>query len=525
MEHSESLNIHILTILITVAICVGVVVKWIRLPYSIALTLAGLAMGVFHVIPPVTMTPELILLVFLPSLLFEASWNLDLQILRSVVRPVLMFATVGVVLSTFVVGAILNSFLGIDYRHALLFGAMVAATDPISVLALFKKMGAEPRLTTILEGESLLNDGTAVVLFRLLLAAAVTGGALDWYNIGTSFLLVTIGGTVLGAVIGWLASQITRYFDDHLLEITLTLIVAYGTYLVAEQLQVSSVIAVLVAGMVVGNYGSRVSMSPTTRIAVNSFWEYAAFIAESLVFLLIGLQIKFDLLVKYAPVIGVAILAILVSRLLVIYGLSMLVPSKKSPVPLAWKHLLYWGGLRGSLCMAMALSLPANFEFREMLIVTTFGIVLFTLFAQGLTIEALVNFLGVKRGSSPMTQFIALQNELAGCEARLLKLDKKLGSGQLSKKDHRAQKTAIEAKQTEIQQKLAELRAQNGEVEKEELLLAQKALFEAQKDCIIRLKQTGAIGPSSLRLLQSRIDGEYLSAEVDQSHSLSNEQA
>ena len=161
-------------------------------------------------------------------------------------------------------------------------------------------MGIEKRLVTILEGESLLNDGTAVVLFRILLAAAISGGALSGQLIVSQFLIVVLGGIVSGLVVGFLTSFLTRFFDDHLLEITLTIIAAYGSYVIAEEIHVSSVMSVLVTGVILGNYGSRSAMSPTTRLAVGSFWEFAAFIAESLVFLLIGLQIKFELLMKYS---------------------------------------------------------------------------------------------------------------------------------------------------------------------------------------------------------------------------------
>ncbi|HNB23151.1 MAG TPA: cation:proton antiporter, partial [Candidatus Melainabacteria bacterium] len=353
MEITSNLNFYLLFTMLLLASGVAIVTKWIKLPYSIALVIVGLFIGIFHFLPVVTMTPELILLIFLPALLFEASWNLHYDWLKSCYKPVALLATLGVLMSAIIVGFVLHGLTGLDFKLSLLFGAMISATDPISVLALFKRMRVNRRLHTILEGESLLNDGTAVALFRVLLASILVGGDLSWSRIGIDFALITCGGIFVGAAVGSIASKLTQYFDDHLLETTLTVLVAYGSYVLAEQFRVSSVISVLVAGFIMGNFGSRTSMSATTRLAVDSFWEYAAFIAESLVFLLIGMQIKYDLVVKYSPCILAGVAAILIARFVVIYTLSPIASDKAHPISLKWQHLLFWGGLRGSLCMAM----------------------------------------------------------------------------------------------------------------------------------------------------------------------------
>jgi monovalent cation:H+ antiporter, CPA1 family len=330
METTSSLNLNVLLTMLFLASGVAIVTKWVRLPYSIALVIVGLAVGVSHAVPIVTMTPDLIMLVFLPVLLFEAAWHLKFDSIKSCARPVSLLATVGVLISAVVVAGILHYLTGLEFKLALLFGAMISATDPISVLALFKKMRVDPRLYTLLEGESLLNDGTAVVLFRVLLASILATGDASWLKIEIDFLIMALGGTLIGAAVGNFASRLTALFDDHLLETTLTVLVAYGSYLLAEQMHVSSVISVLVAGFVMGNFGSRKSMSATTRLAVSSFWEYAAFIAESFVFLLIGMQIKFELLAKYSPMIAAGIVAILIARMVVVYGLMLIGSDKKN---------------------------------------------------------------------------------------------------------------------------------------------------------------------------------------------------
>lgn len=397
---STAYGLQILMVLLLVASAVGLAVRWVKVPYSIALVIVGLVLGASHLLPRIEMSPEILLLVFLPALLFEASWNLDARELLKNWRPIVWLAGPGVVISMLISALVVHRFAGLNFSLACLFGAMVAATDPISVLAIIRKLGCDKRLSLLLEAESLFNDGTAVVLFKIMLALVLAGlqsGStphLIGLNMAASFLIAVVGGALVGLAVGFAGSWITRFFDDHLLEITLTTIVAYGSYLVAEQCHVSPVIAVLLAGIVVGNYGSRTNMAPSTRLAVDAFWEYAAFVVNSLVFLLIGLQIDLPLLGKYGVQISFGVLGVLLARLILVYLLGFMLSTKANPVPLSWRHLIFWGGLRGSLSMAMALSLPRQLGAqKEELTVLTFGVVLFTLLLPGLTSEDLVKAL------------------------------------------------------------------------------------------------------------------------------------
>ncbi|HEY9679325.1 MAG TPA: sodium:proton antiporter [Drouetiella sp.] len=340
---------------------------------------------------------KLVLLIFLPALLFEASWNLDLQTLKGEWLAITALATVGVILCMFAVAGIMLWAGGVSLASALLFGAMISATDPVSVIALFRQLGIDKRLTMILEGESLFNDGTAVVLFQLMLASAISGAAVSPLGAVKDFAMVVIGGGLIGLLVGFVTSRLTKAIDDHLLEITLTMVTAYGSYLVAGYLHVSSIIAVVVAGIVVGNFGSRSGMSESTRFAVNSFWEYAAFFVNSLLFLLIGLEVQVPVMLKYGSLIGLGVLAVFAARLLVVYGICPFVSTKALPIPMKWRHLMFWGGLRGALVMALALSLPLNFAERDAIINTAFGVVLFTLLVPGLTMEPLLRLLKVEQ--------------------------------------------------------------------------------------------------------------------------------
>jgi len=281
---------------------------------------------------------------------------------------------------------------------ALVFGSLLSATDPISVLALFRGMGVSRRLAVIVEGESLLNDGTAIVVFQILMVGVASGqlGVLE--GIGR-FLMVSLGGAVLGLALGYVASKIHEQIDEPRIEIMLTTILAYGSYLVAEQMHVSGVIATLGAGLMVGNYGAEIGMSARTRTALWSFWEYMAFAINSLVFLLIGIEVHVMSLLNAGITILLAIAAVLLGRILCVYLVTPVSNRLSSPVPFRWQHVLVWGGIHGTVSMALALSLPRDFPYCDLLVTMTFGVVAFSIIVQGLTVKPLIHFLKIERAT------------------------------------------------------------------------------------------------------------------------------
>jgi CPA1 family monovalent cation:H+ antiporter len=406
-------TITVFIVLLLIASGVAMLTKWIPVPYTLALVIVGLVISPMHFLPAVHISPQLILLIFLPALLFDAAWSFKLEELRANLIPIIFLAVPGVVVSVAIIGLVVHYAIGLSWSSALLFGSIISATDPVSVLALFKRLGAPERLTVVIEGESLFNDGTAVVLFTILLNIATgttnfnsTGGLLR-HVIG-SFLVVVLGGLALGGVVGFIASRLTSHFDDHLLEITLTTIAAYGSFILAERIHVSPVIAILVTGFIIGNYGRRRGMSENTEVAVDSFWEYAAFVINSLAFLLIGLEIQLLLLVEFAFPIFWALLAMIVARAFVTYWTFLPLNRFIEPVPWRWQHVIVWGGLRGALSLALALSLPLDMPDRLQLIMMTFGAVTFSLLLQGLTISTLLKTLGVTHPESAGAHEVAL---------------------------------------------------------------------------------------------------------------------
>ncbi len=390
---NASLSFFWLMVLATFVAMLG---RFIRIPYTIALVLTGLAVGLLGLLPGVHLNPHLLFAIFLPPILFDAGINVDLSLLKKQWLPISIFAVLGTLASALTIGCAVHYLIELPWLIAMLFGAIISPTDPISVLAIFKSLGTDERLSNLIEAESLFNDGIAVVLFIILAQLIQSGGVTVWSG-GWAFVSTVLGGAGIGLIIGLIGSRITSKYDDHLLEIMLTTVVAFGSYLAAEQLHVSGVFAVIAASLVYGNYGIPHGMSPNSRMAVLSFWEYIAFAVNSAVFLLIGLEeasIPFES--ALVPVI-VAILSVLLARVVSVYGLSSLIGLIRKGIPMSWQHVQVWSGLRGALSMAMVIGLGSNVPYRNTLVIMTFAVVLFSLLVQGLSIKYVIEKLGLSQ--------------------------------------------------------------------------------------------------------------------------------
>jgi CPA1 family monovalent cation:H+ antiporter len=363
-------------------------------------------------------------------------------------------------------------------------------------------------LTMIIEGESLFNDGTAVVLFQLVLVAVTSGGQWSLPLTAGSFFGIVFGGAALGALLGYIASCVTSAFDDHLLEITLTMVTAYGAFLIADHLKVSAVMAVVAAGIVIGNYGSRTGMSATTRLAVNSFWEYAAFLVNSLLFILIGLQVKWQLLVQYRSLIGFGVLAVVVARLIVIYGICPFISTKQLPIPMKWRHLLFWGGLRGALVMALALSLPLGYPDRDEIINMTFGVVLFTLLVPGLTMDPLIKLLGMAPTQKNLSVFHERTALLSAYQFELQALDQLQQTGQISPATFQSISSDLNYRVATIDHNLEEMKKKAHSVDETELSSTRVRLMKQRKERLRDLAKEGVLDESALHKLIVSVDVE-----------------
>jgi CPA1 family monovalent cation:H+ antiporter len=378
--------------LMLVASLVALAGRRFRLPYSLSLVLVGLVLGLTRVMPDVRLEPHTLFTLFLPPLLFEAALNLKVDELRRDGLPIGLLALGGTIVSCLLIALLAAWSLGLAWPVALVFGALISPTDPISVIAVLRQNGVNHRLALIIESESLFNDGVAVVLFTVLLGAAM-GHPIGLLATVGKFCLVVVGGTAVGAGFGAAASWLTHAFDDPLPELMLTTVVAFGAYIMAEAIGVSGVIAVVAAGIVVGNFGMTSGMSPPTRATVRAFWEFAAYVANSVVFLLIGVQAVLVQWWGHFGVVAACSAIVLGARVAVVYPLSSLSNRLGVYLPRAWQHLLVVGSLRGALSMALALGLPAEFPQRSLVVSLTFGYVLVSLLFQGPLVGPLTRYL------------------------------------------------------------------------------------------------------------------------------------
>ena len=498
--------------LLLIAFVVALVARRFQVPYALALVMTGLLIGLPRLLPQAHLEPALLFTVFLPPLLFESAIHLRLDALRQSAKPIAVFTLAGTLLSTLVVGVLAAWLLQIPLPTALVFGALISATDPISILAIFKRLGAGRRLTLIMEAESLFNDGVAVVLFTVLTAAAL-GGTISLAGGIGQFLQLIVGGTLLGATIGAIASRLHSELDDHLVEITLTTIVAFGSFLAAEALHVSGVMAVVAAGLVVGNFGQS-AMSPGTRLSVSDFWEYAGFVVNSLIFLLIGIEVTYlDWRDKIGLALGAALL-VLVGRT-AIYPLSWMVNRLGASVPRAWQHVMVWGSLRGALSMALVLGLPLSFPAREELVAMTFGAVLFSLLVQGFTIGPLLKRLGLTNETRARSSKDdkRLVTQVAATRAALDYLDE-------MRQGETHPQWIIETIAHDYERRLVILQSQSeprdGLSEEKQAAEVRTLVLAAEKGAYQNAERQGMLEEEEWRRIAERIDAEVFALKMKQ---------
>jgi NhaP-type Na+/H+ or K+/H+ antiporter len=347
-------------------------------PYQVVLALFGILIGLLPGLPQWRPSSELILAVFIPALVFEAALNLNLPALRKVIWPVALLATAGVVISIGVIGVLIHLFVGLSWPGALLLGAILSPTDPIAVVALTRRSGAPVQLATILEGESLFNDGTGAAAFVAVLAATASGH-FSVFDAGLSFIVLTIAGALIGTAVGLAGAAVVRRVSWTPLEVVLTVVVAYASYALAAAMGAAAVMAVAAAGVAMAAFGKWGAGTERT-------WGWLVLVLSVALFTLIGLGLPASSVLGYVvpTLLGFGIL--IVSRALPVFLFG-------SGMPHRWRQLMWWGGVRGAVSVALALAAKGQPGVESSVPVIAYGIVVLSLIFQGSVIRPAVGML------------------------------------------------------------------------------------------------------------------------------------
>ncbi len=501
---------NVIVLLFAIASAVTLIARRMRVPYPIALVIAGAGLGAAQLFTPPHLTRELLYAVFLPGLVFEAAFHLDTRLFLQIKNTVLALAIPGVIASMLITGALLGaigtpltSSDGFGYPVAFVFAALIVATDPIAVIALFKSLGAPKRLAALVEAESLINDGTAVLVFSIVLRM-VSAGHISLAAGLIEFVMSMAVGALIGAGFGMVVSRAFAIVDDPLVEITLTTVAAYGSFALSEQFHYSGIIATMVAGALCGNYGAK-KMRPTTRVAVQAFWSYVAFALNSIVFLLLGFEARGSKLLASWKLICVAYFAVLIGRAAVVYAVTALGRHSREAMPWSWAAVLTWGGMRGALSMVLAFGIASDFQGRDTIVAMTFGVVALSIILQGLTSAPLLRKLGlvVRRQIAPISYERALallrdaNQALASLEASGNEVDPDTASGL---------RTECQRQLDHAHAVLREARSAADDLKQQDLVDVQRKVLEAEKKTALASFREGVIGEEMLDEILADLD-------------------
>lgn len=507
-----------------VAAMVGTLVAKVgRFPYTIALLLAGIVVGVivaqFGVSFDIQLTHDIIILVILPVLLFEGSATTDLERFRRNLGPILLLAIVGLIGAVVLLGVIGTYAFGYPLLISLLFAAMVLPTDPVSVLALFEELGAPDRLSVLVEGESLINDGVGVVLFSTLIVFVEEGRSIDalldpvgLFELATRILFTSLGGAVVGFAVGYLIYRVMANLDEQMTEIVLTLILAYGSFLLAEQLHVSGVIATVVAGLLIGNQGADYAMSPRTKVAVFNTWETAAFVVNTFIFVAIGIQTPISNLLHHGRFILLAIGLVLAVRAVVVYPLTALANTRiRETISLPYQHVMVWGGLHGSIPIALVLGLPRAESVpgvfpREELTAMVFGVAGFSLVVQGLTMGNLLDRLDIVTRSEAEELYELLTGRARAVKQALNAAERLHDQGDIPTEVYEDFEAEYGREHADLNETISALLTTNPELRYEQLLMGERQVLRREKSAIMGASRSGIIADDVAERLSEEVD-------------------
>ena len=497
----------------------------VRVPYPILLVLGGLVLGFVPGVPSAELPPDLVLVLFLPPLLYQAAFFSSPRDLWANARPITLLA-VGLVLVTMTAVAVVAHALvaGLPWAAAFALGAIVSPTDPLAATAIARRLGVPRRLVTVLEGESLVNDATALVAYRLAVAAVVAGSFTLW-EAGLRFVVGAVGGVVIGLAVGWLFAEARRRIEDSVVEIVLSVVTGYAAYLPAELLGVSGVLAAVTAGLYVGWHAPELA-SPSTRLLGFSFWEVLVYLLNAVLFVLVGLQLNLILtgvsgssalvLVGQAALVAAVVIGVRVGWGFTVPYLVRVLDRRPAQVARrvgARERLVSsWSGMRGAVSLAAALALPLSFPQRNLIIFVTFGVILATLVLQGLTLPWLIRRLGVQRDDSEAQEEI--RGRLRATDAALARLEELAGEGWTRDDTVERMRGLYQFRRRRLKARagyLADDGAQDRSLAYQRLV---RELLEAQRREIVRLRNRGEISNEVMHRIERDLDLEDSRLEI-----------
>ncbi len=511
-------NLVSIILMLIIACGVSLLLMRVKMPYSTALVVAGLAIGYFKLIPGVKLDPEVVMYLFLPILLFEGAISTNLTRLKENFWPIFVLSVPGVAVSILIIGTLIHFLLNLPWVLSFLLGSIIAPTDTISILSILKTLKIPPRLGTIMEGENLFNDGVALVLFRTILAIVFTH-EINYVQIGFGLAFSIVGGLMIGFGMGYIASIILKPVKDNMVEIMITAVLAVSSYLVAESFHVgplyaSGVIAVVAAGLMIGSYGWKNALSPSTQIALGSFWQFAGFLVNSLVFLMVGLAADIHSILSSPSTLSMifmVFLAMLAGRILTIYP-SFWITNLfgKVHVPAKWQHIFVWGNIKGSLSLALAIGLPLNTPQRDLLISLVLGVVLSSLILQGLTLRYFIRWLRVNILPTSQFEYEQKTGQILVSRHVQEELTRIHEDGLISRQVYNHLRSRYQIVATRAEKELKKLQEELPSLEEEEFLLVEERMVKLEKNIITNALREGVLSYEAAKELLDRADGRLV---------------
>lgn len=509
----------VILILFVISSIVAIFARKVNLPYTVALLAVGLFLGTLHILNPPHLTQELLYDIFLPPLIYEAGIHLRFNDIKRDFWVIATLVIPGVILSTIATAAVLifastefEHFSIINWSIGILFGAAVAATDPVAVLAIFKKLGAPRRLRILIESESLLNDGTAIVVFIIALQL-LQGSIHSFQEAFVNFFYIVGFGLAIGVIIGLVIAVSMKHIDDAMIAITLTTVAAYTSFLIAQKIGVSGVMSTVAAGLVSGERGLSKVNFPSIRISTENFWEFIVFAMNSLIFLLMGFEIDIKMLLLIWPIVLLAYIAVLIARSVIVLLTWILYYPTKYKFPLKWSFVLTWGGLRGALSMVLALSIPESFAFRELIITMVFGVVLLSILIQGLTIAPILKLFNIISPVSSVKTYELLKTQIALLQNSLDEIEYMQKRRMLSEKSAQIIKEEFSKELKSLIGELDTIQLDKEALVNEEILKAKRRIIMEQKANLLDMYHKGAISLDVYKKLSSELDNRLFELE------------